>query len=168
MKANCSTVGHVLTTPATILRTSVVAVMLPSGLRLVPATLAHLTGRHSFFHLHLNLIDSLIEKTSESPLINFNRTDLNISAETSFAESLVRHPKTHPNSPFETLSGYCCRKTRQFYLLLSIWWAESESSESETSLFHPFISVFNTLLETKGERWKMAVYLRPVQEEVGQ
>lgn len=120
MKANCSTVGHVLTTPATILRTSVVAVMLPSGLRLVPATLAHLTGRHSFFHLHLNLIDSLIEKTSESPLINFNRTDLNISAETSFAESLVRHPKTHPNSPFETLSGYCCRKTRQFYLLLSI------------------------------------------------
>lgn len=41
MKANCRTPGHVLAAPPTIWRTSVVAVMLPSGLRLVPATLAH-------------------------------------------------------------------------------------------------------------------------------
>lgn len=37
VKANCSTAGHVLTTPPTILWTAVVKLTLPLGLRLVPA-----------------------------------------------------------------------------------------------------------------------------------
>lgn len=76
-KAKCNTAGHVLTTPPTILRTSVVAVMLPSGLRLVPATQAHRQA-----DLHLSMIGSFLQKPKESTLIVFNMADLNTSTGT--------------------------------------------------------------------------------------
>lgn len=62
------------------------------------------------------------------------------------------------------ISGYCCRKTWQLphYDELKV------SSERETSQLPPFISVFTTSTETKEKRWKMCVYLWPVQEEAGQ
>ena len=41
-------------------------------------------------------------------------------------------------------------------------------NRDRSSRFQPFLSVFNTLLETKGGRWKMAVYLWLVEEEVRQ
>lgn len=129
------------------LRVFAVALMLPGGPRLVPATLAQWQALSHF-----------AQKTKKKKPKNISRRHL-------------RRPEHGPTalmwpgaSLLNGVSGYCCRETWQFHHYDEL----KVSSEWETSQLRPFISVFTTSTETKEESWKTSAYLWLVQEEAGQ